>query len=72
MFISRHYVSKAWPTHERQHAQARALIAKEEYILPARFDDTEVPGMTTTVAYVDLRGLSESEFAGMIHEKIKK
>ena len=55
MFISEHYVKKAWPTHERTHAQARALVAKEEYILPARFDDTEVPGMTTTVGYVDLR-----------------
>jgi len=58
MFVSEHYVAKAWPTHERQHAQARALVAKEEYILPARFDDTEVPGMTNAVAYVDLCGVA--------------
>jgi hypothetical protein len=70
MFVSRHYVEKAWPTHERQHAQARALLAKEEYILPARFDDTDVPGMTTTVAYVDLRQIGPEEFAKMVKGKL--
>jgi len=70
MFISEHYVAKAWPTHERQHAQARALVAKEEYILPARFDDTEVPGMTNTVSYVDLRDTTPSDLVAMIVAKI--
>ncbi|MGH7520278.1 MAG: toll/interleukin-1 receptor domain-containing protein [Gemmatimonadales bacterium] len=70
MFVSKHYVEKAFPTHERQHAQARALLAKEEYILPARFDDTEVPGMTTTVAYVDLRRSSPEQLVELILAKI--
>ena len=70
MFTSKHYVAKAWPTHERQHAQARALVAKEEYILPARFDDTEVPGMTNTVGYVDLRKVVPSELVVLILSKI--
>lgn len=71
MFISKHYVEKAWPTHERRHAQARALVAKEEYILPARFDDTEVPGMTTTVGYVDLRGLPAETLTDLIMAKLR-
>lgn len=71
MFISKHYVQKAWPTHERQHAQARALVAREQYILPARFDDTEVPGMTSTVAYVDLRQVTPEELASMIKAKLQ-
>ena len=70
MFVSKHYVEKAFPTHERQHAQERALLAKEEYILPARFDDTEVPGMTSTVAYVDLRNTSPEKLAELILKKI--
>jgi hypothetical protein len=70
MFISEHYVSKAWPRHERQHAQARSLVAKDEYILPARFDDVEVPGMTNTVAYIDLRTTSPSELVDLIRRKI--
>lgn len=70
MFVSQHYVAKAWPTHERQHAQARALVAKGEFILPARFDDTEVPGMTSTVGYVDLRTMPAAELADLIKGKL--
>jgi hypothetical protein len=70
MFISKHYVEKAFPTHERQHAQARALVAKEEYILPARFDDTEVPGLAPTVGYADLRKLSPEQLAELILQKL--
>lgn len=70
MFISEHYVSKAWPKHERQHAQARALVAKDEYILPARFDDTEVPGMTNTVGHVDLRHMSPQGLVDLILVKV--
>lgn len=72
MFISGHYVQKAWTTHERQHAQARALLAKEEYILPARFDDTEVPGMTATVGHVDLRHTTPAELVGLILAKLDR
>ena len=72
MFISEHYVRKAWPQHERQHAQARALVAKDEYIFPARFDDTDVPGMTNTVGYVDLRKISAGEMVDLILGKLGK
>jgi TIR domain len=71
MFISKHSVRKPWPTHERQHAQARALVAREEYILPARFDDTEVPGLTPTVAHIDLRGIAPKDFAALVHAKLR-
>jgi hypothetical protein len=70
MFISKEYVEKAFPKHERQHAQARALVAKEEYILPARFDDTDVPGLAPTVGYADLRKLTPDQLADLILAKI--
>lgn len=70
MFISKEYVEKAWTTHERQHAQACALLAKEEYILPARFDDTDVRGMTTTVGIVDLRKTTPAELVTLIRDKV--
>jgi hypothetical protein len=70
MFVSKHYVGKPWTTHERQHAQDRALVASEEYILPARFDDTEVPGMKNTVGYVSLRGLPPTELVDLILKKL--
>jgi hypothetical protein len=45
MFLSKHYAKKAWTNHEREAAQARAFREHEEYILPVRLDDTEIPGM---------------------------
>ena len=70
MFVSKEYVEKAWTTHERRHAQDRALLAQSEYILPARFDDTDVPGMTSTVGFVDLRHTSPVELVHLIRAKL--
>lgn len=72
MFISKEYVEKAWTTHERKHAQERALFAQEEYILPARFDDTAVPGMTSTVAFQDLRRMNPQELVELILAKLQR
>jgi hypothetical protein len=72
MFISKEYVEKAWTIHERQHAQERALFAQEEYILPARFDDTPLLGMTKTVAFQDLRHTSPGELVGLILAKLHR
>ena len=72
MFISREYVEKTWTTHERQHAQERALFAQEEYILPARFDDTDVPGMTKTVAFQDLRRTTPAQLVDLIIAKLRR
>ncbi len=55
MFISKHYAGKVWTNHERRIAQARAFEDNEEYILPLRLDDTEVPGVLNTIGYLDLR-----------------
>lgn len=52
MLVSADYAAKVWPTHERRSAQARALGQKGEYILPVRFDETEIPGLPSTVGYL--------------------
>jgi TIR domain len=72
MFISKEYVEKAWTTHERRHAQDRALLAQSEYILPARFDDTAVPGMTTTVGFQDLRHMRPGELVDIVVAKLRQ
>ncbi len=71
MFISKHYATKLWTNHERKSAQARAFTEKREYILPARFDDTEIPGLLPTVGYLDLRRITPSELADRIIEKVR-
>ena len=70
MFISRAYSDKLWTNHERQSAQARAFQESQEYILPARFDDTEIPGMLTTVGYVDLQGLTPKQLSDLTIAKL--
>jgi hypothetical protein len=70
MFISKHYAIKAWPTVERQSIQARAIRENRIVVLPARFDDTELPGLPSTVAYVDLRAKTPDELAEAIAKKL--
>src|SRR4029077_16204697 len=49
VFASADYASKAWTSHELKSAQARAFEEKgREYILPVRFDSTEIPGILPT------------------------
>jgi hypothetical protein len=70
LFASREYRDKLWTNHERQSAQARAFQENKEYILPAVFDDVEIPGVLSTVGHVDLRFVTPSELAQLIQEKI--
>lgn len=70
VFISEDYARKVWTNHERQSAQARALMENREYILPVRFDDSEIPGILPTIGYVDLRQRTPGQLADLILEKI--
>ncbi|PHN00585.1 toll/interleukin-1 receptor domain-containing protein [Flavilitoribacter nigricans] len=70
MFISKHYAQKVWTNHERKSSQARALIENKEYILPARFDDTEIPGLLHTIGYLDLNILDPMNFVDLVIKKI--
>ena len=70
LFASKEYADKVWTSHERRSAQARALKEKQEYILPARFDDTPIPGLPDTVHYIDLKQTSPSDFAGLALQKL--
>jgi hypothetical protein len=72
MFVSEHYAAKVWTTVERRSAQARAINEPGRvYILPARFDDTKVPGLLPTVDYVDLRKKTPQQLADMIVQKVR-
>lgn len=70
MFISKHYAEKAWPTHERKAMQARAFQENQEYILPARFDDTPLPGLLETIHYVSLAERTPRDIAELVQKKL--
>jgi hypothetical protein len=51
-FLSAAYRAKLWTSHERESAQARAFEQHSEYILPVKLDSTEIPGIRSTVGYI--------------------
>jgi TIR domain-containing protein len=70
IFISKDYVKKMWTKPERRAALTRAMKEQAEYILPARFDETDVPGILPTVAYISLSDKSPAKFGKVILEKL--
>lgn len=70
MFLSRNYADKMWTTHERRSAIEGAMIRRTEYILPVRFDDTELPGIRSTIGYVDAKRKTPVELGRLIMEKL--
>ena len=72
MFISMSYKEKLWTNHERQSAQARVFSEQEEYLLPVRLDDTEIPGIRPTLGYLSAKGMSPSQLANIISTKLGK
>jgi hypothetical protein len=71
MFLSKHYAEKVWPNHERQSAQDRAFNENKEYILPIKIDDTEIPGILSTVAYQDIRSKSIEDIYKVLKNKLQ-
>src|ERR1017187_6278081 len=70
LFVSANYARNVWTNHERAAAQERAITEHGEYVLPARFDDTTIPGLRRTVGYIDLRKVKPAELAKMIVAKL--
>ena len=70
MFISKNYAKKVWANHERESMQATAFQESQEYILPARFDDTPIPGVLPTTGYIDISTKSPERFVKIIHKKL--
>ncbi|MEG3180658.1 toll/interleukin-1 receptor domain-containing protein [Sphingomonas sp. LT1P40] len=70
MFISADYVQKAWTRQERRSAISRQMKDDAEYILPVRFDHTEVPGLPDTLQYLLADRFTPAELALEIAKKI--
>jgi hypothetical protein len=70
MLISESYSKKQWTNHERASAQARAFKENEEYILPVRLDDTSIPGILGTIAYIDGKANTPKQICSLIIKKL--
>jgi hypothetical protein len=72
LLVSRAYPLQAWTEKERSSARERALRDADEYILPLRLDDAEVPGMSDTAEFRDLRQHSLESITEILEEKLRK
>ncbi|TMQ70467.1 MAG: TIR domain-containing protein [Candidatus Eisenbacteria bacterium] len=70
VFVSAAYATKVWPRAEFRSALAGAIEEKGPYILPVRFDDTELPGLLPTVGYLDARRTPREGIAAALLEKL--
>jgi hypothetical protein len=70
MFISAEYVTKAWTRQERRSAISRQMKDDGEYILPVRFDQSEVPGLPDTIQYLLADRFTPAQLAIEIAKKV--
>lgn len=70
VFISREYAERDWTRLERRAAINEAVSRRREFVLPARTDDTSLPGLISGMVTIDLRGKEAHDFARMLYEKL--
>jgi hypothetical protein len=70
VFVSGEYAARDWTRLERRAALDRAVRERREFVLPARFDDTTLPGLLTGMVAIDLRMRTPKQFASMIVSKL--
>ena len=70
VFVSSEYAARDWTRLERRASLNRAVRERREYVLPARFDDTALPGLLSDMVAVDLRSRAPQQLAEMIIDKL--
>jgi hypothetical protein len=70
VFISADYAGGDWTRLERRAAFSQAVRKAGVYVLPARFDDSELPGLLEDVVAIDLRDYTPRQFADLVVAKV--
>jgi hypothetical protein len=65
VFVSAEYAAQDWTRLERRAALSKAVRERRKYVLPARFDDTSLPGLLSDMVTVDARTRTPQQFAEM-------
>jgi hypothetical protein len=69
MFVSKEYVTKMWPEHERKYAIMRDIEEFGDYILPVVFDKVNVPGLDPGKKYLLAEEYEPEQIANFFIEK---
>jgi hypothetical protein len=70
VFVSADYAAGDWTRLERHAAFSRAAAAPGVWVLPARFDDRELPGLLPDVVAVGPRRYTPAQFADLVVAKL--
>jgi hypothetical protein len=70
VFVSADYAGRDWTRLERRAAFSMAVTEAGVYVLPARFDDSELPGLSPDMICIDLQELTPEQFAELVAEKL--
>ena len=71
VLISRHYPVKDWANFEFSIARAEEKKRKEDFILPVRLDNTEIPGLPSDKAYLDFKKEGLNGVVDSLVQKVK-
>ena len=72
IFVSKQYVERDWTNHERRSAVSRLIKSKgQEYILPIKMEDVELPGMQPTIGYLSLKDYDIEKIADLLIAKLE-
>ena len=52
--------------------ERRRFLSLQGRTRPARFDDTEIPGLPSTTGYIDLRQTTPEQLAELIKQKLSE
>lgn len=70
LFISKEYVEKPYTDVERQAALAKAIQTRQKYIYPVRFDAVKLPGLPSTISYLEASRNTPEQLAAKICQVI--
>ena len=71
VFVSAEYETKQWCGLEWRAIRDIIKRRRDQDIVPLRFDDTEVPGLFSVDAYIDLKERDPEEVADIIFDRLK-
>lgn len=63
VFVSKEYVEKDFTNVERRAALSKAITTRQKYVLPVRFDNAKLPGLPSTIAYLNATDNSPEQLA---------
>ena len=69
-FLSEHYARRGWTDLEFRSVRAGEMEDRQQKLIPARFDDTAIAGLLSTISYIDLRELTLEEFVELLLQRL--